>query len=139
MLDRERILVRVDRLEGYLRELRQLVPENFEEYLDVRTRRACERLLQLAIESVTDVCALLVAGLRLGLPSHETDVFTALGDADVLSSPVVEILKRMRGMRNILIHEYLDVDDQLVYEVLSSQLNDFDAFVGEVVQSMGRQ
>ena len=136
MLDRERILVRVDSLEGYLRDLRQLVPESFEEYLDVRTRRACERLLQLAIESVTDVCALLVVGLRLGIPSHESDVFTVLADANVQSSPVVEILKRLRGMRNILIHQYLDIDDQVVYEVLTSRLNDFDAFVGEVVQSL---
>ena len=32
MLDRERILARIDQLEGYLKELREVVPEDFATY-----------------------------------------------------------------------------------------------------------
>lgn len=34
MLDRERILAKLDELEGYVGELRQIVPASFAEYMD---------------------------------------------------------------------------------------------------------
>ena len=71
MLDRERILAKIDELQGYLKELRNIVPENYNEYLSsIEKRRACERLLQISVECVIDICSLLVSGLRLGLPAE---------------------------------------------------------------------
>ena len=69
MLDRERIMAKIDVLDGYLRELRTIAPANFEEYATIEKRRACERLLQVSIECVIDISSLLVTGLRLGLPA----------------------------------------------------------------------
>lgn len=43
MVDRERILARIDDLEGYLRELREIIPGDFAAYHEVAKRRACER------------------------------------------------------------------------------------------------
>ena len=70
MVDRDRVLAKLDDLDGYLLELRAIVPERFEEYLGVEKKRACERLVQVAAEATLDVCALLVAGMRLGLPGE---------------------------------------------------------------------
>ena len=122
MLDRERLLARVDHLQRYLRELREIVPPTYEQYTGIEKRRACERLLQLAIEAVTDTCALLVTGLRLGLPAETGDLFDKLGEANVVSPSMVETLKRMRGFRNILVHEYIQVDDRIVYDAASRGL-----------------
>jgi uncharacterized protein YutE (UPF0331/DUF86 family) len=71
MLDRERILAKIDVLDGYLRELRTIAPATFEAYTTIEKRRACERLLQVSIECVIDISSLLVIGLRLGLPAEE--------------------------------------------------------------------
>ncbi|HXF83470.1 MAG TPA: hypothetical protein VNN19_12040 [bacterium] len=60
MLDRERVLAKLDDLDRYLAELRQVIPSNFNEYGTVAVKRACERLLQISIETVMDVCALLL-------------------------------------------------------------------------------
>jgi uncharacterized protein YutE (UPF0331/DUF86 family) len=66
-------------LDGYLNELRQILPQSFDEYVrSIEKRRACERLLQIAVEAVIDICAMLVQGLRLGLPAEEDDVFEKL-------------------------------------------------------------
>ena len=132
MLDRDRILARIDQLQLYLRELRTIVPSSFDAYQTIATRRACERLLQLAIETVTDICGLFVTGLRLGLPAEERDVFEKLHGAGLLSSTMTETLKRMRGFRNILVHEYTRVDDSIVYHAASARLGEFDAFIAEV-------
>ena len=65
-------------MDGYLRELNAIKPESFEEYQKIEKRRSCERLIQLSIEYVVDTCAIIVAGLRLGLPAEEDDIFDKL-------------------------------------------------------------
>jgi uncharacterized protein YutE (UPF0331/DUF86 family) len=114
------------------------MPASFKNYKKIEKRRACERLLQVSIECVIDICALIVAGFRLGLPSEEDDLFEKLEQAEIISSSMKEILKRMKGFRNILVHEYGRIDDELVYEVLKNKLDDFDVFKKEILQATGR-
>lgn len=136
MLDRERILAKIDELDGYLREIRQIMPSDFKAYQKMPVKRACERLLQISVESAIDICSLLVSGLRLGLPAEEDDLFDKLEEAGIISSSMKEQLKKMKGFRNILVHEYGRVDDRLVFEVLQNRLDDFKAFKGEILQAI---
>ena len=133
MVDRDRIIAKLAELDVALRELRSIAPLHFAEYLAVEKRRACERLLQLCVEAVIDVCALLVTGLRLGLPGEEDDLFVKLARHGVLSSTMADTLRRMKGLRNLLVHEYGRINDQLVFETVKGRLGDFDAFKRETL------
>ena len=132
MLDRERILVKLDELGSYLNELDEIAPSSFERFQVIETRRACERLLQIAIEATIDVCGLIVSGLRLGLPADENDIFEKLDEHDILSDELIQTLRSMRGFRNILVHEYGSVDDHITFEMLQNRLSDFETFQTEV-------
>lgn len=138
MIDRERTLAKLDELDGYLGELRSVVPATFDEYRRVEKRRSCERLLQVSIEAVVDVCSLLVAGLRLGLPGEENDLFEKLTERGVISRSMADLLRSMKGMRNILVHEYGRVADELIFETASHRLGDFDAFRREILAFLTR-
>ena len=139
MLDKERVLAKIDELEGYLRELEQVKPASFEEYKKIEKKRSCERLLQLSIECMIDICALVVTGLRLGLPSEEDDLFERLEQAGIISPLMKETLRKMKAFRNILVHEYGRIDDQLVYEVLQNKLEDFDTFKRKILEAIRNQ
>lgn len=139
MLDRERVLAKIDVLNGYLRELREILPASFEEYRKVEKRRACERLLQVSIECAIDICGLIVTGLRLGLPTEEDDLFEKLEQAGIISPARKEALKRMKGFRNILVHEYGRVDDLMVYEVLQTRMDDFETFNREILKTVSAE
>jgi uncharacterized protein YutE (UPF0331/DUF86 family) len=136
LLDRERLLAKIDVLDRYLKELREILPASIEEYKKIEKRRACERLLQVSVECVIDICGLIVIGLRLGLPAEEDDLFEKLQQAGIITSSRKESLKQMKGFRNILVHEYGHVDDMIVYEILQNNLNDFDAFKQEILQAI---
>ena len=136
MLDRERLLAKIDVLDRYLKELREILPASIEEYKKIEKRRACERLLQVSVECVIDICGLIVIGLRLGLPAEEDDLFEKCQQAGIITSSRKESLKQMKGFRNILVHEYGHVDDMIVYEILQNNLNDFDAFKQEILQAI---
>ncbi len=136
MLDKPRILTKIDELNGYLAELRAVAPDNLEQYGRIEKKRSCERLLQLCIECVIDICRILVSGMRLGLPSDENDLFVKLQKKRVVTSSMAGLLRQMRGFRNILVHEYASVDDELVFTFVRNRLGDFDDFKKLVLKTL---
>lgn len=138
MVDRDRVLAKLDELDGYLGELRSILPSDLDAYRTIEKRRACERLLQVSVEYALDVCHQLVAGRRLGLPGAEDDVLQKLESAQLLSAEVVATLRRMKGCRNILVHEYGHVLDELIFEMITTRLGDFVAFKDGVLRALAR-
>jgi len=138
VVDRERVLARLDDLDGFLRELRSIAPRSLDEYLKTEKKRACERLVQVSVEALIDVCALLVSGLRLGIPGEEDDLLERLAHAGVLSAATAQTLRRMKGLRNLLVHEYGRVNDQIVFETIRDRLTDFDTCTREIFDFLRR-
>lgn len=137
MLDRQRILAKIDELEGYLKELKEIIPEDYNNYLtSIEKRRACERLLQISVECVFDICGLFVSGLRLGLPSEESDMLERLLQHKIISTEMREILKSMKGFRNILVHDYAAIDNAIIYEIAATRFHDFERFIKEILSAL---
>ena len=136
MVDRTRFLAKIDELDQFLEELRQITPTSREEYGEIEKKRACERLLQISIETVMTICQLLVAGKRLGLPSEPDDLFEKLAAEGLISNDLSGTLKTMKGFRNILVHEYGRIDDDLVYQFLATRVDDFHRFRREIVAAL---
>ena len=137
MLDRERILAKLDALHGYGRELRVVLPGSLDHYMaSNEKRRATERLLQVSIECVLDIRGLFVAGLRLGLPAEEENLFDRLEQGGVLSPELIRTLRAMRRFRNILVHEYGALDDKLVFQLAVRMPNEVQTFTSEVTRAL---
>jgi len=132
MLDKNRILTKLSELDTYLGELESVIPKSYEGYRSsIEKKRSCERLLHILTECVIDVCALIVKDLRLGLPGEEEDLFEKLEKEKIISKGMKEKLKSLRGFRNILVHRYAEVDDELVFQNLRN-INDFKEFRKEI-------
>ncbi len=139
-MDKERVLSKIDEIDSYLEELEKIKPSSFEEYgKSIEKKRACERLLQISVESVIDILNLIVSGLKLGLPSDEKEVIEKLKNKKVISKELRKILIDMKGFKNILVHKYGTVDDELVFENLSENLEDFDKFKKEILNYLGKE
>lgn len=135
MYDKSRILAKIRELDSYIGELEEIAPETFEEYKEsAEKRRACERLLQISIEAVIDIAYLLAKGLKAGIPSDEEGIFEILKKKKVLAKEIAETLREMKGFRNILVHRYGTVDDELVFEAIRSKVADFEAFKEAVLK-----
>jgi len=125
MVRREVIRKRLQRLEEYLAILENLARYSEEEFLANPERYgSAERFLQLAIEATVDIGAHLVADLGLGQIEVARDVPHLLAEASIISPALRETWIRMIGFRNILVHDYLDIDRHIVYDVLQHHLAD---------------
>ena len=91
-----------------------------------------ERYLQLAIQALLDISNHIVADMNLNLPADSKELFDLLAKHKVLPVRLSKRLAPMAGFRNILVHEYLEIDRHLVYRVLNDDLGDFERFIKAV-------
>ncbi len=131
---REKILGKIDELEGYLEELEKIKVKDFEEYEKIEKKRACERLLQISVECVIDICNIIVSEKKLGTPVDEEDIIEKLVKAKIIPNRLGEKIREMRGTRNILVHKYGYVDDKTIYEILEGNLKDFEEFIDLILK-----
>lgn len=129
MVDPESVEKRLDRLNGLLAELEEIKATGQDAYRgDPRTRLAAERAIQLAIQICIDIAAHLIAELGPTMPDDYRGVFAAL--TPELDPELANRLGDAAGMRNVLVHMYLEVDDDAVWNALThlDDLRRFAAF-----------
>ena len=129
------IQARLKKLDDCYKSLERFRAIPLEDYLKSEdTQAIVERKLQLAIQSSMDIANYLIAHRQLRVPDDESGIFASLTEAGLISE---ELARRMSGMvsfRNILVHEYLEVDHEIVHRHLTQRLGDFDDFAQAVVK-----
>lgn len=133
MVDPETVsrrLRELDRRLGLLRGIRGLGRAAF--LADEGLQAQAERHLQLAIQSVIDVALHIVAEDAAATPEDYGSTFVILADElRVLDVDLAARLRSAAGLRNLLVHGYLDIDPGQVWSHLE-QLDDLEAFASAV-------
>jgi uncharacterized protein YutE (UPF0331/DUF86 family) len=91
-----------------------------------------------AIEGCARVAQHICASEGWTAPDSNADAVRALAARGVLASRTAEAIARATGFRNILVHQYADVDDDRVLEYLS-HLDDLREFETQVAGWLLRQ
>lgn len=87
------------------------------------------RNLQLAIQGCVDIASHIVSDEGWPIPGSLVGLFDILGQHGVISADLRERMKSMVGFRNIIVHEYEDIDLSKVYKIIAGNLRDFDKFL----------
>lgn len=118
------------RIEACVRELRGVRTERIAH--DVRERRFLEHTLQIAIQAALDVASHIVSDERLGEPTTNRELFELLAAAGWIDESLRDTLRRMVGLRNVLVHGYTKVDPLLFERAVTHHLDDLLAYVAAV-------
>lgn len=89
-----------------------------------------------AIEGVGSVCVHIVAKKFNKGVSSFGECFEILEEEKFLNNDLAERLKKMVKFRNILVHQYWEVDDESVLEYARRDLQDFREFMKTAKKSM---
>jgi uncharacterized protein YutE (UPF0331/DUF86 family) len=87
-----------------------------------------ERYLHLAVEAVLDLANHWIADRGLPTPDANRDTFTVLEKAGELQPDLAERLRGWAGFRNVLVHEYLQIDHAIAYRAIREELDDLESF-----------
>ena len=127
---RER-LAKLEEVVSRLSELARVSREEFER--DYRQQWLAERGLELAAQAVLDIGNHILAGHFGESAQDYEDILVRLGRQRVFSAVLVARLKGLGGFRNILVHGYLSINSDKVYEALQKGPADFTDFEAEIL------
>jgi len=134
-LDLEGITTRLRKLDEYTNYLKQLQELSEPDFLgDFRLFGAVERYLQLSIECLLDMGQMIIGGVGLQKPEKHQEVIDILAEAEIVPHDLAERLEGAGGFRNILVHDYLDIDRHIVYRTLQDDLGDIRDFAATVAK-----
>ncbi len=140
VIDAASINARLDKLREQivlLNEAKKLGLGDFKK--DPRNYYTVERAFQLAIEASHDIANHLISSLDMERPDKYESVFSIIEDNKVIPEGFGEVLKDMARFRNLLVHEYLKIDLDRVYEILQSKIGDLEQFAKYIVKFLENQ
>jgi uncharacterized protein YutE (UPF0331/DUF86 family) len=85
--------------------------------------------LQRACEASIDLANYVNKQQKLGIPQSSRDAFELLFKAVLLPEEVAVNLKKMVGLRNIAVHDYQELNIDIVRFIVENHLIDFQYFI----------
>ena len=126
---------KLERMLQYLGELDTMSRISLDEYLsEVRERRAVERLIQLIVDVAVDINTHMVVDAGHPAPNDSRSSFLGVERLGVLPSQVVKDIAPSVGERNIIVHQYDDLDDEIIHASIGQTLRLYREYVRYVLQ-----
>ena len=105
-------------------------PSNLEDY---RRNDAIVLNLQRACQAVMDIATYMVSTKALGIPHSNSDAFEILYQNHLISEQVLKNMKGMIGFRNIAVHAYREIDEEILQDVIENHLKDLLEFARQML------
>jgi uncharacterized protein YutE (UPF0331/DUF86 family) len=93
--------------------------------------------IQRACEAAIDLAMHVVRRERLGIPQETRGAFTLLRDAKIVDEHAATRLMAMVGFRSVAIHDYQELNLDIVKAIVARDLADVRAFAQQMVRRFG--
>ena len=131
MVDETRVLRLLRSVTDDLAVLRSAAASSDERRADPLWIRGVKYTFVTAIESCVDVAQHLCSSQGWGPPQDNGDAMALLGRHGVIDAQLADRMRQAVGFRNVLVHEYVSVDDEIVLGRLQDP-GDLELFARQV-------
>lgn len=95
---------------------------------DLNIKGALERYLYLAIQATIDLSEAAISYKNFRKPTTMREAFQILDENNIISNDLMNRMIKMAGFRNVVAHDYENINYDIVYDVLQNKLNDIKEF-----------
>ncbi len=132
-MDKNIILSKIESLERCTNRIKGKIPSNPEVLKkDWDLQDIIVLNLQRSVQISVDIASHIISQLNRKTPLTMADTFTELHEAKILSNQIAERMIKSVSFRNISVHQYQDIDWNIVYSIITSNLDDFKEFAKRV-------
>ena len=133
MLDRPVIEARLQNMEEALANLRRYQHLSLNEFSrDLSYIWIAAKGLEILIQNLLDIGAHILASQIKNDWDDYSEIITKLGHHQIIPQAFSNQILGMAGLRNILVHEYLRVDVNKLYDYVQHRLADFTEFMAYI-------
>ncbi len=139
-MDSHLISLKLEKLQEYISYLKGYRAHCLDEVKNDHTLTgAMLHYLQLSIECVLDIGEMMISALRLRKPDQAREIFVILAEQGIIAKDFARDFSAVAGLRNILVHEYADIDIERIYHYIHDPLNDFDLYARKIAQHISNK
>ena len=129
-MDKERLAKYIQELEGYLAHLAELQRYSEEEFLsDWRIHDLADRQLHLTLETFLTVGEIVISECGFRKPDTYADIPRILCENRVIGKHLSDDLVDLARFRNVLVHGYLHLDHERVYQRVQKDVRTIQEFL----------
>jgi uncharacterized protein YutE (UPF0331/DUF86 family) len=129
------ILKKMDSLQRCLKRIEEKSPENWdtiEEDYDLQDILTIN--LERAVQLSVDIGLQIFVKINLKPPDTMAEVFTILEEQKALPPGLAGNLKKAVGFRNIAVHEYEEINWEIVKSICTNHVKDFYQFMKAILR-----
>jgi uncharacterized protein YutE (UPF0331/DUF86 family) len=128
------ILRRTEQIEKHLEKLRPFISMSYDTFVkDEVAQDVVEYNLFQIVNHLIDILQHVVVDEEYGFPETAYDAAQILLQREILTQEDVEVFKKMVGFRNVVGHDYINVDKEIVYNILAQGEKDIRSLLTRIV------
>jgi uncharacterized protein YutE (UPF0331/DUF86 family) len=134
MVDPGVILKRAEQIEKHLDRIRPFTSLSYEAFLkDSTTQDVVEYNLFQVVNHLIDIFQHVVVDEEYGFPETAYEAAEILLTKGILGQGEAEIFKQMVGFRNVVGHDYININKEVVYQILTHGEKNIRALLTRIV------
>lgn len=128
MVDRDVVIAKISSVQRCLKRIKDVSGLNPDSLDNLDTQEIVILNIQRAVQGVIDIAAHIVADEGLGVPVELRENFEFLSREGIINKELSARLKKMVGFRNIAVHEYETINNDILKSILQYNLKDIEDF-----------
>jgi len=138
MVNPEVVLEKLRHIRAALQRIADKNPRSREELFgNPDTQDVVLRNMQNALQGCLDIASHIVSDEGWGQPVRSADFFSLLGKHKILNADSAKALARLMKFRNILVHEYTNLDLEKTWQAVSAGSAQVELFCQAIIRWMG--
>jgi uncharacterized protein YutE (UPF0331/DUF86 family) len=136
MLDKNLLLTRLEEIDKHLEKISPLSELTYQEFLnDTTAQDIVEYNLFQIINHLITITQHIVVDEDYGFPQTSYEASQILFNKELLDSDDLDIMKKMIGFRNIIGHNYLNINKEVVYFILTKGRDDIKRILSKITMN----
>ena len=133
MVDKNVVVSRIEKIDKHLERISSYNKLAYNDYLkDVNAQDIVEYNLFQIVNHVIDIVQHIVVDEDYGFPQTAYEASKILCDKGILDEDDLKLLRKMIGFRNVIGHDYINVNKEEVYFILTKVKEDIRKILSKI-------
>jgi uncharacterized protein YutE (UPF0331/DUF86 family) len=135
MVDKNIIVSKIEQIDNHLKKISSYKKLSYEEFLkDAVAQDVIEYNLFQITNHIISIIQHIVVDEEYGLPKSSYEAAQILFEKGILEGKDLELLKKMIGFRNVVGHDYANINKEIVYSILKEKITDIEAIISKIAK-----
>ncbi len=138
MVDRELIIAKADAVKKHVTRVKNKADLALHDFIKDADRQDIVMFnIQMAVQNCLDIAAHIISEEGYGVPGSNNDMFYTLEKHSYLDTQLVEKMIKAVGFRNLVVHEYGNLDMAQVYKIMQQDIKDLFEYLKAIFIKTG--